>query len=393
MAARRNELCPCGSGKKYKKCHLLQDRERERSARALARATERGQNRELPPEVLAERQRRSQEERERSERQGDVRQIIHTDFQDYKFVAVGGTLHWSNKWKTFIDFLQDYIKKALGAKWGNAELLKEPADRHIVIQWYQQYCEFQKAHRANDEGIKEGVPDGPSLAYLTLAYDLYVLADHASLQERLVARLRHKDQFQGARYELAVAATMIRAGFILEHEDESDSTRKHPEFIAVDKSSGERVAVEAKSRHRTGILGRHGDPVSRDNFRLGINDLLRKAIAKRGALPLLIFIDANMPPEVAIEDQRTWLAEFAQTLSRVGHGYNELGVFEGAPFSGLALTNWSEHYGDVGQPYPQSIGMISRPWNPVVPFKANDILKRVEVSVRQYGCIPSRFPE
>lgn len=32
---RRNDPCHCGSGKKYKKCHLDQDRARERSARAL----------------------------------------------------------------------------------------------------------------------------------------------------------------------------------------------------------------------------------------------------------------------------------------------------------------------------------------------------------------------
>jgi hypothetical protein len=393
MKAERNDPCPCGSGKKYKKCHLPEDTERESRALAIARATERGKARELPPEVLAEWKRRSQADKERRERQGDVRQVIHADFQDHKFVAVGGTLHWSRKWKTFIDFLQDYIKKVMTANWGDAELAKVPDEQHIVIRWYQQYCEFQKKPVANEEGIKEGVPDGPSLAYLTLAYDLYVLADHALLQEKLVARLRHRDQFQGARYELAVAATMIRAGFALEHEDEANSTTKHPEFVAIDKASGERIAVEAKSRHRTGILGRAGNPVDRENFRLGINDLLKRAIAKRGTLPFLVFIDANMPPEVAIEDQKTWLAEFAQALSRVGHGYNEFGVFEGAPFSGLVLTNWAEHYGEGGQPYPQSIGMISWPWNPVVPFGSNAILTRVETAVKQYGNIPSRFPE
>ena len=30
----RNDPCPCGSGKKYKKCHLLEDEERHSAARA-----------------------------------------------------------------------------------------------------------------------------------------------------------------------------------------------------------------------------------------------------------------------------------------------------------------------------------------------------------------------
>jgi hypothetical protein len=45
--------------------------------------------------------------------------------------------------------------------------------------------------------------------------------DHLALQERLIGRLKHPDQFQGARYELAMAATMIRAGFDLEYEMEA----------------------------------------------------------------------------------------------------------------------------------------------------------------------------
>jgi SEC-C motif len=34
----RNEPCPCGSGKKYKQCHLAADEAKEREARAKASA-------------------------------------------------------------------------------------------------------------------------------------------------------------------------------------------------------------------------------------------------------------------------------------------------------------------------------------------------------------------
>ncbi len=81
----RNDPCPCGSGVKYKKC--CENREqRARMAATLAR--------------------HEAQERERVDRYGEVRPPISTDFQDYKIVAVGNTIHWSKNWKTFPDFLQ-----------------------------------------------------------------------------------------------------------------------------------------------------------------------------------------------------------------------------------------------------------------------------------------------
>jgi len=33
----------------------------------------------------------------------------------HQIVAVGNTVHWSTKWKTFLDFLMDYMKGKLGS--------------------------------------------------------------------------------------------------------------------------------------------------------------------------------------------------------------------------------------------------------------------------------------
>ena len=48
----RNEACPCGSGRKYKKCHLRADEESAREARARARedAAREGEEGEGDPE-------------------------------------------------------------------------------------------------------------------------------------------------------------------------------------------------------------------------------------------------------------------------------------------------------------------------------------------------------
>ena len=396
MRPSRNDPCHCGSGRKYKKCHFVPD---EQAAQAHSRRSSAQPGREgppdrrpIPPEILAELERKTREESERRATFGSVRQIIHTDFQGYKIVAVGSTIYWSKKWRTFVDFLFYYIAKVLGADWGQAELAKAYADRHVILQWYQHVQEFKQRHVAGPNGLKTGNPDGPTRAYLALGYDLYVVGDSLLLQEKLVKRLKHRDQFQGARYELAVAATMIRAGFELTLEDEGDVTVKHPEFHARHRRTRETFAVEAKSRHRKGVLGRDGEPLSREVFRVGITDLLRKAIAKRGKLPYIIFVDTNMPPEIAWQEQETWLREVSQSIISVGHGYSELGVFEGGPFNALILTNWPDHYGLPGESLPAGIGYISEAMNPAIVVNDRTAYHDIERAVKQYGVIPTEFP-
>ena len=59
-------------------------------------------------------------------------------------------------------------------------------------------------------------------AYLMVVYDLYVLRDNDKLQDDVVRRLRDRVQFEGARYQLYVAATFVRAGCAFTFDDESD---------------------------------------------------------------------------------------------------------------------------------------------------------------------------
>jgi hypothetical protein len=60
-----------------------------------------------------------------------------------------------------------------------------------------------------------------------------------------VQRLRSYEAFQGARYEIAVAATFVRCGFDIEWVEEK--AKKHCEFNATHKGTGENIAVETKS--------------------------------------------------------------------------------------------------------------------------------------------------
>jgi hypothetical protein len=67
-------------------------------------------------------------------------------------------LMWSKNWKTFPDFLFDYIRNVLGADWGNAELKKPLSDRHPILQWYDSLCRFQRSHEPGPDGIRIGTP-------------------------------------------------------------------------------------------------------------------------------------------------------------------------------------------------------------------------------------------
>jgi hypothetical protein len=377
----RNELCRCGSGKKYKKCHLPVDE-------ALTRGGSRG----APPEVVAQLRAHVDRENERQRQYGDVRAIIHTDFQGHKFVAVGSMLHWGH-WRFFTDFLQYFIKTTFGAEWGNAELQKPLAERHVILQWYHAFSEFQARHPLGADGIASGVPDGPSFAYLTLAYDLYLLGDHQQLRQRLVERLKRADEFQGARYELYVGAVMIRAGFDLKAENDRDSSRQHGEYRARHRRTSEEFVVEAKSRHLPGVLGYAGERQPLEDFTLDIRGPLRRALDKRLGLPYIVFIDANMPPEYADSKREEWVTNVNRAVEWIDHGWGDTGLTEGSALNFLAVTNVPHHYGLLGAEIPSPVFYRVIPSNPKLSVRDISVFLDVERSLQQSHNVPGEFSD
>ncbi len=242
---RRNDPCLCGSGKKFKKCCLVK-RSEKTEPRSLLN--------ELPQDVRMKNLRHQTDEKIRKNKVDELREIIHTDFKGYKFVVVGNQLIYSQNWKTFPDFLITYLGTVLTPEWGNSELEKPAEQRHPIVNWYVGMCHFQANQKRGIDGIFSAIPDGNMSAYLRLAYDLYVIRDNVVFQNGIIERLKIKDQFQGARYELFATATCVRCGFEIIYEDESDRSKKHTEFIAIHKDTGQKICVEAKSRRRPGVL-------------------------------------------------------------------------------------------------------------------------------------------
>ncbi len=256
-------------------------------------------------------------ERIREAQQGRGKPIISGAVGDHTIVGVANTVYWGKDWKTFPDFLSHYLKSKLDPVWGNAEIAKPLADRHPILQWYQAYCEYQQATIKVPGEVSAAIITGLVGCYLGLAYGLYLLDHNVELQERLLRRLKDPGNFQGAYYEIIVARVLLRAGFALALEDETDGATKHCEFSATSKT-GKKYWVEARMRSIAGRLGKTAlDGSTDDKPTKKVIAHLNGALAKPAADERLIFIDLNTMHglEGDIENPR-WMSPLAARLEQ-----------------------------------------------------------------------------
>lgn len=375
----RNNPCPCGSGKRYKKCCFMTNLSSNKYT----------ENRplEIPDEVQRKIQDNLIKEKLREQKYGKVRPIIHADFKGHKLVAVGKELHWSKSWKTFPDFLLDYIKKVLGSDWGNSEIAKPYEEKHTILKWHEELCHFQNQQKKGKDGLIYAIPNGVAAAYFLLAYDLYILNHHSALQEKIIKRLKHKDQFQGARYELFVVATCIRAGFDITYEDETDKTKKHPEFVATHRVTGQKISVEAKSCHRQNVLKFSSQNEPYPLIKVRIGSLLNEAMQKPTGHPYVIFIDLNLPPYLGKVFDKPWFKEILKTLDRV----NSKSEQEPNPCNLILFTNHPHHYGREDEPDPKKDILPVFAQYPKIPAKHPETILGICDAALQYGNIPNEF--
>lgn len=319
-----NDRCPCGSGRKFKRCHSgVQHTLSVLIAHDKVEKEIIGQGRRHFAKHKAQ-------ELQRQRQQGLGRPIISLEYKGYRFVAVGNRLHYG-KWKTFADFLTNYIKGTLGSEWGNAEIAKPLAERHPLLQWYDKICHLQTAH-AKEPGSLFSTPiTGAVSAYHRLAYNLYLIAHNGKdIQTRLIARLKNKDNFQGAFFEAQVAAWLIKAGFELEFEDESDRTSKHCEFTATYMATGEKYSVEAKSRRIE----------STNSSRAKVGRKLREALEKKANHKRLIFLDLNKP--LHTQEAADIAVDRAERIVSQSEGLEIDGA--PAPPAYVCITNMNDQY-------------------------------------------------
>ena len=288
----RNELCPCGSGKKYKKCCGNLSKINTHASHHF--------NSSGIEKILKQKEAK---EIQRTKQQGLGRPVISAIFKGYRFVAVGSKFYYNKKekWETFHDFLVEYLKIIFGKKWGASEQNKTLVDRHPVLQWAYLISKYRQSVLDEKDGqIVSSPMTGAVFAYLTLAYNLYLIAHNIhlvhgeGLHARLVARLKDKDTFYPAFYETMVAASFIKAGFQIELENEEDSASSHAEFTATSPKTKRKYSVEAKHRQA-------------NKSHTGIGRQIYKALKKDLPYERVVFINLNKRINQTSNGKPEWL--------------------------------------------------------------------------------------
>lgn len=322
------------------------------------------------------------------------RPVILTHFKEKRVVAVGSRLYHSLPSDiTFHEFLITFLKDIVGMPWGKSESEKPKGEQHLIIQWIGEMADLLRDAVVVKErewgDMKSTKTSGNVLALLSLAYDLYSVFHCGDLSEELVDRLKNMDQFQGAKYEIAVAAIFVRAGFIIKWIPRTEE--KRCEFIATHRITKQNVIVEAKSRHRSGILGRPGMKEKLGRMRTQVGRLFNDALTKpTGGLPFIIFIDINLPLTPGNNDlSKKWVGDVKKMLDQ--HPVGTLNNPD--PFAMLCITNFSWHYHEQDTGINRGENIIIVPQFPKVRIEDPTTINLLHTAALQYGIVPPMFPQ
>lgn len=344
------------------------------------------------PQFVANLLRKQQELRQaqeaRKEAFGELRPGVHTNFQGYKFVTSGHSIHSQkeNLWRTPADFLRSYLLRTLGLDWVRAEVTKPLEERHLIMKWEESIRRLLAKQAREPNGLIGVTASGPMNAFMLLAHDLYALNHHAALKEQVVQRLKVGTEFHGARHELFAAAVCIRAGFDIEHEDERDKERRHTEFVAVHKRTGQRIQVEAK--HREPAQPGEGQVDPEDLISFKMDRLFKNALKKPLLHPYILFVELSIPPVAHVPHQAPWFRKFLGTMGRLRDANNGR-----SPFNLVVLTNSADYYGPEDQPAPARYGYTHLEHSVLIEATHLDALEDIRRSVERYGMLPRTFDE
>jgi len=301
--------------------------------------------------------------------------------------AVGNRLHFRPPSETFHEFLLNLLKWTLGKDWYFSQLKGPEASRHEIVRWYVALSDWKKKTAAEENKVPggwEATASGDVQSLISLAYDIYQLLHASSLDASVLGRLKTRDGFQGARYEIAVASIFARLLYKLQYVP-PEPGKKTPELIAVHPNGKVRLAVEAKSRHRPGVLHQEGFMETAKVVRGDVRTLFEKALLKAtDDVPFAVFIDLNSPPSPAVPvDKKPWFEDIRNMITRLERGTSD----EPARFSVLVVTNFSYHYAkDKDAPKTEHLVVTPlHPRNPLPPAVLSELL----ASVASYGVVPA----
>ncbi len=252
-------------------------------------------------------------QRRRQQQQGLGRPIISEQVAGQRVVAVGKRLYHSSKWRTFHDFLRDYLLGSLGPVWVNGEQAKPIDARHPVMRWYARATEQAKALQVADGTMISGPMTGAIRAFMNLAYNIYLIAHHGdgqAMADIYLRRLRsaRADDFTGALFETYAAAAFLKAGFKLTYEETARRSTSCVEFVAAWPANGQRFSVEVKSRVHDEDASVPQEAENKAK-RLRVGAKLVKALSKAADHERVVMIEVNVPDRLAEMDRlQGWAA-------------------------------------------------------------------------------------
>lgn len=321
-------------------------------------------------------------------RHGHARFPVYADLDGKMIVAIKGALYRQTQEGPYdlINVYHDTGLDLFGEELVAAEMGLPFEQRHPAIQFLSAAVEQNALYRA--DGVHR--PTGCSAAWGRLGYDLFTVRDNAQLLDKLKGELLRPGNYQAARCELLVCSIAVTAGFEIHFEDEKDNTQRHVEFFAEHKQSGLVISVEAKSRHRYGVLGFEGGHAANPGAEVGIRGVLEKALRKQPPHPMYTFIDVNLPPGTDADKSR-WHAEMKQTVLDL---YDE-GVFNDSPLCGIFFVNDPSHYIGTGALRRPEHTLWAYPFklrNLQLPGAEEDVMDRLMLAWRQRNDPPRVGP-
>ncbi|HUN24905.1 MAG TPA: hypothetical protein VMU67_01265 [Steroidobacteraceae bacterium] len=297
--------------------------------------------RAAPQWVETMRRRVEAEEQQRTAQQGLGKPISSAEVAGHRVVAIGNTVHFSKGWRTFPDFLSYMVGRFFGGEWGNAELRKSEEEMHPIALWYRRNALLQAKHAGKPGEVFSTPETGAARAFLELGYNLYLLEHNAELQQRLINRLKQRDQFLGVLSELRVAGFFVRAGFSVKFHDETDRTTSHCEYDGRRIETGKTFSVEVKTRHWTAFP--KNDAEGRRAIRGAVADLLFRALKKHADAERIVFVELAMPDEDSTQSEGPWWRDAAMDAIRAAAERIRAQGRE-PPSATVVVSNFPYHY-------------------------------------------------
>lgn len=353
--------------------------------------TQRVSSNEVPQEVINYFARVQAEHELMRSRGIHVNYVKPITFQGKKVFALGNRVYTNvDENETFHTFLINILKTELGQDWLSAQSGLPREERHFIAICLEKIGEWVQKHQHTAERVDDKIwgakPDGYSKSLLLLAFDVCSLMHAQKLPKSLLDRLKTRDHYQGARYEIAIAAIFARLGCNIQFTDET-SKNKRCEFVATHVETGASLAVEAKSKKREGVLHEVG-------FLPGLEKLLSARVIRRmfsEALeqnpkdtPFAVFIDVNAPltPGVRMDD-KPWVKD-AKAL--VNKKLKDLPPEE-YPLNAAFFTNFSYHYQTENEAEQGEMCGIVVP-HPKFPPPSPQFFGYLQGALTHYGFVP-----